>query len=170
MNEFTDENGKSLPSGLVKYIQMPRQIASQGEAEQVEQNANVASSASTSAAGFNLFVQILLAGSLHNLWEMINGLQVVENLPLFHVKTPGNVSSFMEKFENLTDFDFFDLKKVTRSIMYFPEVDAHSINFLDAGIDSTYLIVLFGAFYYYLFGLLLLVAICYLLQLCAKRW
>ena len=75
---------------------MPRQIASRSEAEQVEQGADVASSTSSSAVGVNLFVQILLVGPLDNLWDMINGLQVVENLPLFFVKTPGNVSSFME--------------------------------------------------------------------------
>lgn len=94
LSDFEDENGQKFPSSLVKYSQIPTQIPSLEEAKQVEEQGSTASSSSKSAVGSNFIVNILMAGSLSQVWGMINGLQVVAHMPLFKIKSPGNVNSF----------------------------------------------------------------------------
>ena len=94
LSDFEDENGQKFPSSLVKYSQIPTQIPSLEEAKQVEEQGSTASSSSKSAVGSNFIVNILMAGSLSQVWGMINGLQVVSHMPLFKIKSPGNVNSF----------------------------------------------------------------------------
>ena len=94
LSDFEDENGQKFPSSLVKYSQIPTQIPSLEEAKQVEEQGSTASSSSKSAVGSNFIVNIMMAGSLSQVWGMINGLQVVSHMPLFKIKSPGNVNSF----------------------------------------------------------------------------
>lgn len=56
LNEFTDKNGNSLPESLVKYIEIPRQIASVEEVELVEDTADAFGDASTGVLTSNLAV------------------------------------------------------------------------------------------------------------------
>ena len=36
---------------------------------------------------------------------MVNGLQIVVHLPLFHCKTPQNVLAFYEELQNVANFE-----------------------------------------------------------------
>ena len=62
-------------------------------------------------------------------WSMIEGLQVVNHMSLFSVKSPGNVNLFSNFFKNLCSFSFVDTDRLTEQILYFPEMDALSVNF-----------------------------------------
>lgn len=61
---------------------------------------------------------------------MINGLQVVTHMPLFKIKSPGNVNSFTLFLAELSNFDLVDTKQLTTDLdIYVPEMDAISLNY-----------------------------------------
>ena len=61
---------------------------------------------------------------------MINGLQVVNNMPLFKIKSPGNVNAFNKFFSSIAKFDVIDTKSLTLGMgIYIPEMDAISLNY-----------------------------------------
>ena len=60
---------------------------------------------------------------------MIEGLQVVVHMPLFKIKTPGNVNAFTAFFAELANFNVVDTSSVTDQMLYFPEMDAINLNF-----------------------------------------
>ena len=74
------------------------------EAKKVADQGATAGSSSKGAVGSNLVVNILMQGSMSKLWQMINGLQVVNNMPLFKIKSPGNVNAFNEFFASISKF------------------------------------------------------------------
>ena len=71
---------------------------------------------------------------------MINGLQVVAHMPLFKIKSPGNVNAFNEFFSEISSFKIVETEKVTSDLLYYPEMDAMSLNFQNAGYE-TYMVV-----------------------------
>jgi len=50
-------------------------------------------------------------------------------MPLFKVKSPGNVNAFNNFFAEIGGFNFFDTESFTSEMMYMPEMDALSLNF-----------------------------------------
>ena len=123
LDQFKNENGKGLQESLVKYFQIPPQIATQAEADAVDVTCDATQASSQSLLGVNFLANLLLAGSLSQVWSMINGLQIVSVLPFFNAKTPGNVSFFNEFVNNLASFDFVDVNYLTLSYLYFPETE-----------------------------------------------
>ena len=79
--------------------------------------------------GSNAIINVLLAGSLSQLWTLIEGLQVVTHFSLFAVKSPGNVNSFVQHLQSISSFDFVDTELFTSMLIYLPEADAMSLNF-----------------------------------------
>lgn len=51
------------------------------------------------------------------------------HMPLFKVKSPGNVNAFIDFFAEIGNFDVVDTGSVTSELVYIPEVDAVSLNF-----------------------------------------
>lgn len=52
-------------------------------------------------------------------------------MPLFKVKSPGNVNSFTDFFAEIAKIDIIDTKKLTELAdqIYLPELDSFSLNF-----------------------------------------
>ena len=74
LSNYKDENGESLPASIVKYYPIPTQMRSQEEAEQVKSQGTTASESSKGSIISNFVVNILLAGSMNKIWDMIEGL------------------------------------------------------------------------------------------------
>ena len=89
----------------------------------VETTGDAALASSESLLGGNLLINLLLAGSLGQVWSMVNGLQIVSILPLMNVKSPGNANTFNLSVNELASFDFVDFESFTLSLVYFPESD-----------------------------------------------
>lgn len=51
------------------------------------------------------FVNLALAGSLQNIWGMINSLQIVLHFPAINVNMPANVANFMNTMIGVTTID-----------------------------------------------------------------
>ena len=60
---------------------------------------------------------------------MINGLQIVVHMPLFKIKSPGNVNAFNTFMAELGTFNVIDTEEFTASLGYMPEMDSASLNF-----------------------------------------
>ena len=58
---------------------------------------------------------------------MFEGLQVITNLPLFNLKTPGCINFFNKVFHDLANFDIVDIGIVTNEMGYYPEEDSFSL-------------------------------------------
>ena len=71
---------------------------------------------------------------------MIEGLQIAYHLPLFKVKTPGNVQAFNAFFSEIGGFDFVDVDILNDKLFYWPELDAININFQSMDFGSTLVI------------------------------
>ena len=99
------------------------------------------------------------------LWSLINALQVVYCVMLFHLRIPGNLHAFIEFFEGITKLEFFDLEAMLRDEVYIPEYESTPLNFVSAGIETPLALVnlLAALFLLFLqvciFALYLLVAI-----------
>ena len=127
LSQYTTKNNQVLQP-VVKTIMVPRQMASQEEAEQVESSGDTASSSSFATTVINFLVSLLTSNSLGQVWDLIEGLQVTVVLPLFDAKTPGNVQTFIEGLENLASFDLIP-DEFTQWWMFIPESQALSLNF-----------------------------------------
>ena len=171
LSDFLDENGNPMPESVVKYSPIPTQIGSAAEAQQVADQGGAAGSSSKASVGSNLAVNLVMAGSLSKVWQMIEGLQVVNHMPLFKVKSPGNVNAFNEFMSEIAKFDLIDAKELTLSTgIYIPEMDAVSLNFQNAGFDTSLAIPSLGTLFYMLFTLIILVVVHIFILLLAKLW
>ena len=100
----------------------------------MESQGTAASESSKTIVITNFVVNILLGESMAKVWDMLEGLQVVHHLPLFKVKSPGNVNAFNNFFSELGGFDLIDVTDYTQQyLLYFPEMDALTLNFQMAG-------------------------------------
>ena len=50
-------------------------------------------------------------------------------MPLFKVKSPGNVNSFATFFAEIAKIDLIDTSEYTEGLIYIPELDSFSLNF-----------------------------------------
>ena len=50
-------------------------------------------------------------------------------MPLFKIKSPGNVNSFNAFFAEIANFNLYDMSEYTEMMGYMPEMDAISLNF-----------------------------------------
>ena len=86
---------------------------------------------------------------------------------LFKMKSPGNVNAFNEFFAELASFNVIDTASVTNEIFYFPEMDAISLNFQNAGYETNLLVPSLGTLFYIIVGQTSLVFVHMLLCLVA---
>ena len=103
---------------------------------------------------------------------MIQGLQVVSHMPLYKIKSPGNVNAFTGFFAEIASFNIIETSDFTAEIGYWPEMDGFSLNFQNAGHESSLMIPELGTLFYMLLGTLALCFVHLLLiglaKLCPK--
>ena len=79
----------------------------------------------------NFIVSILIAGSLTQVWNLINSIQLINYMTLFASKNPGNVNALMDFIEELAKFNLLgiDFDKEVEDLIYLPEKDPIALNF-----------------------------------------
>lgn len=143
-------------------------MSSPEEAEKVNNSGAAAGDGSKAATGGNFFVNLLMASSLKKVWSMIEGLQVVCHMPLFNIKSPGNVNAFNDFLADLAFLNIFDTSSFTNDIFYFPEMDPLGLNFANAGFDTSLLIPSLGTLFFMLLGQIQLMLV-HLLLICLAK-
>jgi len=53
----------------------------------------------------NFALNIILTGALNQLWSLINGLQVITHLPVFHCQFPANANSLLRYLVEIANFE-----------------------------------------------------------------
>lgn len=66
---------------------------------------------------------------MSQIWGMIEGIQVASFMPLFDVKTPGNVQAFLEFFDVITSFEVLPAEEWNNEVFYDVESVPRSLNF-----------------------------------------
>ena len=112
-SEFEDKQGNKLPASIIKFVEIPSQMKSEKEVQQVDSAQGAAGGSSKTSMVTNFIVNLLLSGSMGQLWGMINGLQIVAYMPLFKVKVPGNASAFNNAFKEMAEFEVVDTSEAT---------------------------------------------------------
>ena len=90
-------------------------------------------------------------------------------MPLFDIKSPGNVNGFNGYFIEITSYDYINFDAINSKYMYMPEVDPFSLNFQMAGYDSVFIIPSLGLVYYTILAISLVVLIYFMLKPCASK-
>ena len=104
-------------------------MASEEDAQKVDNQASTAKGGTYTFSIGSIVVQLVLSCSLYFVWGMIEGLQIVDSIGLFHAKVPGNTSAFLDNISELSSFNIIDLGPMRESMMYLPESDAFSLTF-----------------------------------------
>ena len=77
----------------------------------------------------NFFVSLVLGSGMTQIWSILNGLQVIQLLPLFQVKPPGNIHAFKAFFAEIVSVEVLDAMEMIRELVYIPEQIPFSLNF-----------------------------------------
>ena len=90
-------------------------------------------------------------------------------MPLFKIKSPGNVNAFNDFFSDIAKFQLVDTKALTLDAgIYIPEMDSLSLNYQNAGYDTTLSLPCLGTIVLVLFAQIVLVTLHVLVWLCNK--
>ena len=89
-------------------------------------------------------------------------------MPLFKVKSPGNVNAFNEFFTDTANFEVKEINAVSNGLFYIPEEDPVSLNFQNAGHESYMAITNLGLKFYMMLAWLAMIVIHFLLYLLSK--
>ena len=126
-----------MPASIVKFIEIPAQIASEEEAATVDTTGEATGDSTTAIMASNFIMNGLLSGAMDQIWSVMNNLQITANIKLFKAKSPGNLNFFLEFFETVTQAKLMDTEELVTEYMYVPESESISINFQNAGYDSS---------------------------------
>ena len=96
-------------------------MPSQEEADFVAESGSQAQETSRYTVGSNFIVNLLMSGSMSQIWGVIEGIQIVSYLPLYDAKIPGNVQSFLNFFDEMTSFEVLPAEEWTDELLYSPE-------------------------------------------------
>ena len=142
LSRYSDTEGQHLPDSLLKIVKIPPQIGSVSEAEAIELMKSITSKSTTFMMSSNFVVNLLLSGSLSQLWSMLNSQQFSLHFPLFNkLKFPGNALSFNEVILQIAKFDMISTGElIDRLIFYLPEEEAYNEGFKNCNYNSTLLV------------------------------
>ena len=93
---------------------------------------------------------------MSQIWGVIEGIQIVSYLQLFNAKIPANVQTFLGFFDEITSFEVLPAEEWTDEMLYAPESVPPSINFQQAGHDSTLVVKNLGSTFYIWIGIMCL--------------
>lgn len=120
---------------------MPSQIGTEQEANNVEAANEATKSSTAGVLTSSFFLNVLISGSMDQIWSILNSLQIVELVGLFNIKQPGNMSAFSTFFGHITSVKLIDTAALLSENVYVPEQDPHTLNFQNAGFTSVLMIV-----------------------------
>ena len=74
LSSYEDSSGNKLPQAIIKYIDIPTQIADEDEAKRVIQAGDDGSSMTKGGLSAKLLLSVLLAGGMEEVWSILNSL------------------------------------------------------------------------------------------------
>ena len=122
---------------------MPPQIGSSSEAVAIQTAGEAAVVSTVVVLGSNFALNLVLSGSLNQVWSMLNSLQASVRAPMYeNLKIPANAMMLTRILIQVASFDLINTAEwIDPYVYYLPEEDAYSINFAQCGYESLLLIV-----------------------------
>ena len=123
------ESGIAMKESQVLYIEIPRQMKDQQEADAVDSAGSGAGDTIIASFSFNFVISLALGQSMDILWSAVENLQVVQLTQMLDVKTPGSVAKYLDFFDEVTSVEILDTEAISEKLMFIPDVDSFSLNF-----------------------------------------
>ena len=92
--------------------EVPKQVKSAQELQQLESAVDSAQNFMLGQFMISFVVNLLLSGTLSQLWNIFNTLQLLTALPLFAINTPGNVIAMNTKFSEIANFKLVEKEQL----------------------------------------------------------
>ena len=149
---------------------IPPQVVIGATTEVIEGIGDTMQTVSITALASNSLVNILLAGSLSQVWGMINNLQMIIYAPLINVQFPGNAFLVYDVMIIIGTFDFLPTDDIYPLI--FPslkESEPYSAKFDRVGLSHAYLVMNLGSLFLFFFIHMVLYLVYLPLKLCSSR-
>jgi hypothetical protein len=98
----------------------------------------------SSSAG-NIVVQIVMSGSMTQMWSMVNAQQIILSYQLLNLPMPANVILVMTNLANICNFDIFPTERILVFFFNFTQTDSPGVGFSAMGNDNKSLILYQGS-------------------------
>jgi hypothetical protein len=82
----------------------------------------------SSVAG-NIAMQVILSGSLNQMWSMVNAMQITISFNEMELQIPGNINIAMGYASDLASFNVFPTNAIMDYLFKFSETDLPGIGF-----------------------------------------
>ena len=102
------------------------------------QTVGKAAKSSTESVMSVAFVEKLaMNGSFSHIWSLLSELQILDLFNLYNLKIPATWSSFAENLDEITKLEIVDTEQFIYQTITVPEQEPYSLNFQNAGYDTT---------------------------------
>ena len=91
---------------------MPKQVKSKEELESLTSTGESAENAVAGQFLFSLLLNLVLSGTLSQLWNIFNTMQLLTALPLFAINTPGNIIELNRRFAEVSNFKIVEKEQL----------------------------------------------------------
>lgn len=122
---------------------------------------STASDTTQAATAATLGANVLMSGAMSQIWGMINGLQIIVNLPLFFIEFPSLAIMMVNSLITIATFDVMPSDEVFELTIDAPEDEQEDEKFQDVDFESNYMILNMGTMF--LMFIVLLIIPCILL-------
>jgi hypothetical protein len=92
----------------------------------------------------NLAVQLAVAGSMGQMWSMVNSFQIIQSFNFLRLNVPGNVLLVMTNFNNMLNLSALETEQITSGLFNFTETQVPGAGFNEMGDTSKNLILFLG--------------------------
>ena len=133
--------------------------------------AGAAAESTSTATGATLAVNVVLSGAMAQVWGMINGMQLIVNLPLFDMVFPSFSQEAVTSLITITTFEVMPTDEIFATIDA-PEEEQENPNFASVGYEAISMILNLGTMFLSLLVMMLIPILLLVTKPCKKksRW
>ena len=94
------------------HFDVPKQVKSKEELQSLESTTEAASQLIAGQFVTSVILNVVLSGTLSQLWNIFNTMQLLTALPMFAINTPGNVITMNERFSEIANFKIVEKEQL----------------------------------------------------------
>ena len=137
MSMWQTKNNKSLPELVVETKNIIRQVKSETEVDTVSDAGKATDASVATGISVNSAASFAMKASLKQIWDALDSLNVVIQMPLMkNIKYPANSLIFNEFLVEIVNLNIIPTEWLEEIIFRVRESDAFNINFEASGIES----------------------------------
>ena len=91
---------------------MPKQVKSKEELDSLTSTGESAENMIAGQFVVSLVLNLVLSGTLSQLWNIFNTMQLLTALPLLDINTPSNIIELSKKFEEIANFKIVEKEQL----------------------------------------------------------